>query len=177
MDHLQIVKTSGEIVLRVKDGNISEFLDKLQQLARMAVGNGPLCEALKLWVNKMFSDDACLLCPNFLPWENNLDKYHSAFPWKYDTTLDDYIFCIDNAIWEDNSPADIWDENYEACESYDYPHSFKRYCEYKSLCDGIVGYYNHNTPYPDPPLLKKEVLDANKTKLSQFMNLPDGIDN
>lgn len=175
MDHLQIVKTSGEIVLRVEDWNISEFLDKLQQLARMAVGNGPLCEALKLWADNMFSDTRELRF-NFLPWEKHLDKYHSAFPWKYDTTLDDYIFFINDAIWQDDSPADIWDENYDDSESYGFPHSFKKYREYMSLCDGIVGYYNHKEPYPAPPLSIKEVSDTKETELSQFMNLPDEID-
>lgn len=158
MDHLQIVKTSGEITLRVKDKPISEFLDKLQQLARMSVGNEPLCEALKTWVNKMFSNTRILVSGLMLALNDKtiLDKYCSAFPWRYEDTIDDYIFCINDAIWEDNSPADIWDENYEASESYDYHYPFKRYYEYMPLCDGIVGYYNHKEPYPAPPCYKVE---------------------
>lgn len=173
MDHLQIVKTADGIILRVRDERIAKFLDTLQQLARMATANYSVCTALKTWIDTEFDDDVNLSILGEV--FNSIDKYNDAFPWKYCIKNNETVeFDFSNGEWCDDSPVTEWNANYDDATIYERP-LFAPYDSYEILNDGIVGYYNHKYPYPEPPKRPTKAEDNGTSALDDFMNIPDGI--
>ncbi len=170
---LQIVKTADGIILRVRDERIAKFLDTLQQLARMATANYSVCTALKTWIDTEFDDDANLSILGEV--FNSIDKYSDAFPWKYCIKNNKTVeFDFSDGEWCDDSPVTEWDANYDDATICEHP-LFAPYDSYEILNDGIVGYYNHKYPYPEPPKRPTKAEDNSTSALDDFMNIPDGI--
>lgn len=172
LNYLQIVKTADGVILRVHDECISKFLDTLQQLARMATANCSICAALKTWVDDAFNNDVRL--SSFGVSLDKIDKYGDAFPWKYFLKNHGNVeFEFSDSEWCDDSPAYEWDTNHDNASMCGRP-SFETYDHYESLNDGIVGYYNHKYPYPEPPKRLTDTTDD--IDISNFMSIPARID-
>lgn len=167
---------NGLISLRVLNKELAEFLRRLQKKAIDVITDQDDAEFLTDWFEKKCANDSPLA--SFLGIHESIDKYHGAFPWSYICAIDkDYDFDFTDAEWRNDDPSDEWNEEIYEIRDYAGNCILPKYKEYRSLFDGITGYYYYpSSKYPNAPTLRphQDPDEDPDTDLS-FMNIPDEL--